>query len=268
MRSKLRFTIITIALTLSVLISQVQAHPRVTITADPEVSAETYQNAALAVDLATTYMEKQFSLKLNKDIQLSLLADTDSYENWFVSELNLSRETARLGTRFTHAASAKNVIGVNTSKFVNQADQTFALAHELTHHYQSQEAGTDKIYPYWLYEGMADYIAAQVVENARLQPRGFYSKSTVDYICMITERPRLSELHTTPDWGNAILRYGAFTYSVCDYAVHYLMAKRNPQSLIDYLRLSKSNPEDVAFKKAFGLSLVDFEIDLEVYHRP
>ena len=139
----------------------------------------------------------------------------------------------------------------------------------MTHTIQRQAAGTGN--PpgkmTWLWEGMANTISSQVIEEQGLRTIADRRTGWVNYAKRQTIRPDIRILFNQQEWFRAMEIYGVDNvYNVATLAVDYLVQKKGYSSLFEYVRKAKTAPDGAtAFSQAFGLSLDDFAGDFRSY---
>lgn len=150
-----------------------------------------------------------------------------------------------------------------------------AAAHEATHQVQSRVTGNNYDYVglYWLAEGMAEVVAAQMTERLGLAEIRQYRSLWISDLRNAKSRPQLSCLDRENGWLESSQKHGVpITYDVASLAALRLVDLKGWPSLLQYFNylrnyrdLTKANPPEEAFLKAFGMSIADFERDFEAY---
>jgi hypothetical protein len=141
------------------------------------------------------------------------------------------------------------------------------LAHELTHVVQYQLAGGRRGHSeQWLREGMADWVASQVLE--RLGITTFSHEREEALRAVAGELPRLRDdpldlvaLGEPRGWETRHLRSGdRLTYRLAFLLADDLIRRRGLDRLLDYFgAFARSDDRFGHFQQAFGVSLGEFQ---------
>ncbi|MCX5839432.1 MAG: hypothetical protein NTW71_13105 [Deltaproteobacteria bacterium] len=112
----------------------------------------------------------------------------------------------------------------------------------------------------WIYEGVAGFFAARVVELSGDRPMAQQKESWLQEVRKLAAKPDLKELATKSDWYKGMDKYGSDPcYSLAALAVSSLTEEKGYEPILVYFKeLKESGPEE-SFKKAFGLDMKGFE---------
>jgi hypothetical protein len=205
---------------------------------------------------------------LERDLQIILVPNQDTYRNTLIRSYgyndNEARKIAETTSGLSRGASGAAIV-VNLGRFSGGQNQLFGLCHEIVHQFQSQEGRDQHNSLRWLSEGVADALAAHILETAGLK--------TVDYKYFWQETtrkaprwPRLENLHTYKEWFASMDANGSnVTYNTAALAVLTLVQWKGYRPLFAYFcALKQTGPED-AFFQAFGTRISDFEKQFTPY---
>jgi hypothetical protein len=138
------------------------------------------------------------------------------------------------------------------------------IAHELTHVAQFELAGGEGRAEQWLAEGVAEYVAFQVLERlgegslelhrrvalVRAQRQPAFANGRID----------LSTLGSPRDFTLRHQREGSVeTYHLSFLLAHYLVERHGMDKVLEYFGRLKRQASEAAFRAAFGESIAAFE---------
>lgn len=230
---------------------------RVSVTAGPGVSAYDYQMVCRAVRLTDRVVGEKCGLALEHDVKVTVVRDVIDYM------AALQREAALDGDSSVHQATSSagtsrfDRVIINLGALPRHSDAIFVTAHELTHQYQFAGRG-DWSRLNWLTEGMADVIAAHVVEADLAEERrageaARFRAAWQEAVRADGRCPGLAELDRRQDWVRAMERFGAVVYRRAGTAVFALTEARGYGALASYVKLVEAGMEaETAFAAAFG----------------
>ena len=241
------------------MVSQLPTFPdRVEIVAKPGVTSFDVSIVRRAVCLTANLLEEKYSLNQGQDVKIILVPDTLSYSLTLQNDENLSSNVALFQASNSFGTTNNNHIIINVGGIAGYNDTLFVTAHELTHQYQIAEAGQWNRLN-WLMEGMADMVAAQVV-NANTVNKGEeevnrYNSAWLNTLRSAHGMPKLNNLDTRYDWIANFQDNGPVTYRMAGLAVFKLAASRETRDFKTYMNTLKRGVDaEQAFQSAFGLS--------------
>ncbi len=225
-----------------------------------------YQPAARAI---STVMVRELGLPLPSAVTLFIYPTRAAYADGLIDVGGLPAARAR------EIAGDSVGLGQHRRLFINEGAlgdrspraRLGLLAHELTHVAQYQLAGGHRgRSEQWLREGMADWVACQVLE--RLGVSTFRQEWEQAMRAVAVELPRLRdeplnlvELGRTRGWETRHLRSGdRLTYRLAFLLTDELIGRRGFDRLVTYFRaFADSDDRFGHFQSVFGLSLEEFE---------
>ena len=240
-------------------VSQLPPFPNnVEIVATPGVSSFDVSIARRAVCLTAKLLEEKYSLALGRDVKIILVPDVFSYSLTLQNDENLSSDVALLQASNSFGTANNNHIIINVGGIAGYNDTLFITAHELTHQYQIAEAGQWSRLN-WLMEGMADMVAAEVVNdntvNSGANEVDLYRFSWLNTLRRAHGMPNLKKLDTRYDWVANFEHDGPVTYRTAGFAVLKLATSRDTANFKTYMNTLKSGVDaEQAFQSAFGVS--------------
>lgn len=241
-------------------VSEVELRQAVTVEPLAGVTSEKTEDVRQAAEATVEFWREQSGLRLKQLPHIVLAKDRPAYRNEVMDRFNISELEAARKTRGTDALTGKSIIVVNISGVPTPRQRTFLIAHEMTHQYQRQIAGTASGRSMWLMEGMAEAAGAQVVARRGYWRLEQYRENWQSGLSRTPDKPTLAELETVEDWSNALVRYGAaITYKTAGLAVLQLTQRFGQQAVWEYFSgLGRGEPPETAFQHAFGIARGDF----------
>lgn len=231
------------------------------------VTAFDEQIAQRAIAFSIAELEKTLGLTVTHPVTVLLTPDAKTYAQVLRDEEGLKPETALAQAAFTSGGSHGHRVIVNIGEIEMYNDALFIVAHEIAH--QSQiEALKDITRLNWLTEGMADWVAAQVVAaNLGELPdsdTGQVKRYQYSWLMTMAQAPlypRLLELDGRIDWLTSVRVYGTvIPYRMAALAVFRLAEMAGIDSFRSYFTLrAKGESTEKAFAAAFGMTLEAFE---------
>jgi hypothetical protein len=193
-----------------------------------------------------------------------LTANKENYTEALIRKSRHPRDAAAQRADKSIGLSARGMIFEDIGRQNNVAEKIFVAAHELTHQFQDQASNGHHRPVVWISEGVADCIAAKVVEQAGLGSIAAYRKLWSRQLNSAAERPHLAQLHGVADWAAAENHYGGnLIYRMGDMAVLQLIELRDEKALFAYFRRLQRMDFEQAFQETFGLDLRQFEQQAE-----
>jgi hypothetical protein len=177
-------------------------------------------------------------------------------------------EVNRVG-KGVDALSGNGLIVINADGTPTPRQRTFLVAHELTHQYQRQIAGSKAGEIMWMLEGMAEAVGAQVVARQGFMSVEQYKTNWQNGIRIANHKPLLSALYTRRDWSNALSAYGSgLTYKTAGFSNLVLLERYSIQQILKYFTvLGRGGNAADAFFDSFGVSILNFEKSIEMLLR-
>lgn len=232
---------------------------RIDITVEHGVEKEAEAQARLAVSTILDFFQRTYGIGLEKDIRVLLVPDKSNYKQAIKQWYGASEAMAVVQSEMSAGLQSKGTIIVNLGTIHNSKSQVFCLCHEIVHHYQYQESRGKYGSIRWITEGVADAIAAHILETAGIKSPGSYKKRWQEILQKAQSWPKLEKLHSGQEWYAAMGAYGGIPYRTASLAVLTLIEWRGYRQLFTYFQaLRQTSPED-AFYQAFGARLDDFE---------
>ncbi|MHB8069117.1 MAG: hypothetical protein ACYDIC_14605 [Desulfobaccales bacterium] len=218
--------------------------------------------ARLALDTATNFFQNTYGLGLERDLQIFLVPDQDAYRTALIQRYNLSDNQARNVAESTAGfsrGSAGATIVVNMGNLRSGLSQLFCLCHELVHQFQSQESRDRHNSIRWLSEGVAEALAAHILETAGLK-KADYKGYWQGIVKKAPRFPRLENLHSYNEWFASMEANGSqVTYGTAALAVLTLVQWKGYRPLFAYFTSLQQLSPEAAFVQAFGATVADFE---------
>jgi Peptidase of plants and bacteria len=222
-----------------------------------------------AVRAIAAVMARDLGLPLPSAVTLFIYPSREAYALGLTDVGGLSAARAREISGYSAGLGQHRRLFINEAALGTRAQRMWlgVLAHELTHVVQYQLAGGRRGQSeQWLREGMADWVASQVLE--RLGIATFRSQREDALRAVAGELPRLHgdpldlvALGQPRGWETRHLRSGdRLTYRLAFLLTDDLIRRRGFDRLVDYFRaFARSDDRFGHFQQAFGLSVGEFE---------
>jgi hypothetical protein len=187
----------------------------------------------------------------------------------FHTDPALARDIARsaLG-RLRQTKDGKQLL-VNEEIFgdLRWPERIHVLAHELTHIAQYELAGGKLAGELWLLEGLADWVAYQVLEALGLDTFNRRKEVKITQIKYEPLPPSLADMASAQDWQALNARYGsAVPYAQAFLATDLLIQQRGLSAVIAYFqRLPQASDAFENFQAAFGTDPWTFQREFNIY---
>lgn len=233
---------------------------------DTEVMQDVKQAGAVFPQL----MEEKFQLKLQRDTEIWLAADTGKYENLLTGRLGLEKENAPQKAKYTNGQSSgsKALVAIDgeKKKLGDRSERFSTTGHELFHQMQYELSDGHSGYEnslFWLEEGTADYVGALLCEKmgGRSVEKWYLDAMfTLQNAKVVADISQLQ--HTTDEDRLKLMTAQAKHYTLADVMTMYLLQRyggENPEQKIAayYKGLEKGEAEPV-FAQTFGVELAEF----------
>ena len=247
-------------------------HTDATITVQPlgQTDDEVMQDVEKTADFFPSFMEKKYQLKMQRHTEIWVGADTGQYEELLTKRLGMEEENAPQKARYTNGQSSgrKALVAIDgdRQKLSDRSERFSTTAHELFHQMQYELSDGHSGYEnslFWLEEGTADYVGAQVCEQ--LGGRSV-EKWYTDALFILHNAKLVADVrqlqHTTDAERLELMTSQAKHYTLADVMTMYLLRHYggdNPEQkiLAYYKGLAKGEAEAV-FAKTFGVELTAF----------
>jgi hypothetical protein len=247
-------------------IAQPAARPQpipVQIVPEPGVVPEAVLDVQRAAELAHEFFWREYGVELTRQVRIVIVPDRTAYVGAMLREFRVDQAEAERRARTTTAWTAGSTIVMTITPSSARAFRMVLTAHELAHQLQIQV--TAPVNPwrlYWMAEGVADAVAAHIVEANGYAPAGTYRERWVTGLRRAARRPDLQELGTQDDWFASLDRSGSgITYALAAMAAHYLAERHGHRAILTYFRtLGAMGDGPAAFQRTFTQPL-DLFID-------
>ena len=233
---------------------------RIDLIVDHGVDKEAETQARAAVKGVIDFFYNTYGLALERDITIKLTCDKLNYKQAIKQMHGVSEAEALRRSESSIGLQRQGTIIVDLGDIRSNYMQLFVLCHEIVHHFQGQEARDKQGSIRWMSEGVADAIAAHILETVGVQGASGQKNRWTELIKKAPGWPGLDKLHSYNDWLAAVNAYGpSVTYKTSALAVLTLVQWRGYKPLFTYFSaLKQTNPEE-AFYQAFGSRIGDFE---------
>lgn len=255
--------VLAIALTALVLIEPIPAMaqpaarpqpPLAQIAPEPGVVPEAVLDVQRAAELAQEFFRREYGVELTRQVRIVIVPDRAAYAAALLREFRIDETEAKRRARTTTAWTAGSTIVMTITPSSARAFRMVLTAHELVH--QLQIHVTMPVNPwrlYWMAEGVADAVAAHIVETNGYAPAGTYRERWITGLRRAARRPDLQALGTQDGWFASLDHSGAgTTYALAALAAHYLAERYGHGAILTYFRtLGATGDGPTAFQRTF-----------------
>lgn len=224
------------------------------------VAEETNEQITKATIDTMNFFCERSNFNLTRSVTFVLTANKNAFQQEVRSRFKISDKEAAQATKDVDVQAGNGLIILNTQSTPATQQQIFLTAHEITHQYQRQNVSPSRPQPFWLVEGMAEVVGANIVERQGYGTLKYYRNQSIADLKAATSKPDLQELTDGHDWAQATAEYGStLTHKVAGLAVLYLTEKHGFRSVTQYMQhISNGLSSNDAFKKTFGYPLPEF----------
>lgn len=232
---------------------------------------EMIKDVQQAADAFNRTLEQNMGVRLQRNIKVYVGGSETDYQQILQREFKLSAEEAKsiadISGGWTGGKRAVTAINGKAGVMTSSSDRISTTAHELFHQVQyelSDGNDTDEQALFWLEEGSADYIGADLA--ARLGGKSM-QKWILDVKAELMSAPRTVSAenlqHNTLDQRKALMEKELHSYQMSDLMTWYLLTTRarghEGEMLAKYFRQLKDVKQgETAFQNTFGISLEEF----------
>ena len=243
----------------------------ITVAAYGQVSVDTRQDVEKAAKGFAAFCENNLAVKLNRDVRVLVAPDRNSYQALLVKEMEMTEAEAKNKAQYTsgQASGQKGLCVINGDKngLKESDDRLGTTAHELFHQLQYQLSDGHNGYEqglFWLEEGSADYMGAQVAAavGGRSVEKWFLdAKFTVQNSRKVADIMALQ--HTTEAQRSELMNNRVNSYGLADLMTWFLVknyaaGQENAKLLEYYRRLGQGERAEESLQNTFGVSLDAF----------
>ncbi|RJR32724.1 MAG: hypothetical protein C4567_18105 [Deltaproteobacteria bacterium] len=231
---------------------------RVDVVVDHGVEKKAETQARATINGVFDFFHRTYGIAMQRDIRIKLSCDKFNYKKAIKDWYGASEAQASFLSHSSGLAKGGTLI-VDLGGTKGNYLQLFILCHEMVHFYQGQESN-DKHGPVrWMSEGVANVIAAHIMETAGGQSSGTWKKYWLERVKSVPNFPRLENLRSP----NQMMV--PLSYDTASLAVLTLVEWRGYPALFAYFRNLKNTDSENAFYQAFGAKLSDFEKSFRPY---
>jgi len=239
----------------------------VQIVPEPGVAPEAVLDVQRAVELSAEFFRREYGVDLTRQVRVVLVPDRAGYVAALIREFRVDQTEAERRARSTTGWTSGATILITVTANSARAFRMVLTAHELVHQLQMQvTAPVNPWQLYWMAEGVADAVAARVVESGGYAPTGSHRMRWVQVMRRAPRRPDLQELVMETGWFGSLDRNGSgTTYALAALAGQSLMERHGHPAILNYFRaLAGTNDGAEAFQRTFNQTLEAF---LEEFRR-
>lgn len=254
-----------------------QGTGQVEILAEGGPDNETMQDVQKAAQGFQNYIEQNMNTRLQRDIKVYVAGSAAAYQDILTDQFDLSAENAKeiaeVSGGWTGGYRAVTAINGKAGVMQGPGDRYSTTAHELFHQLQyelSHGEDTDNKALFWLEEGSADYVGAQVAAQLGRKDAAKWPHD-VELELLSAKAPIAPEklLHTDADGRRQLMQRDYHSYAMADLMTWYLLQQhaqgQELAKLFAYFEALQDEDGEKAFAAAFGISLDDFLKEYEAW---
>jgi len=236
----------------------------VTVVDDSDVNQAAFEAVQRAIEASLDFFHDTYGLTLDHDVRLVITANKEAFIESLIRRTRHDRDAAIDRAGKSIGLSTQGTILEDLGRQESLVSKVFVAAHELTHQFQAQVSRQRHAGVRWISEGVANCIAAKVVEQAHLGSVAAFRATWRQRVRSASQRPHLAGLRSTADWMAAENRYGgALIYAMGSLAVLELVEQRGERSLFTYFRQLRDTDFEQAFRETFDMDISQFERQCE-----
>jgi len=184
-------------LLLNVCISPPAFGGRIDLIVGHGVDKEAEAQARATVDGVFNFFQKTYGIGLQKDIRINLSCDKHSYKKAIMSEYGRSEASAARTANRSVGLQLGGTLLVDLGDSSRRNFKLFTLCHEIVHFYQAQESQDKHGSIDWICEGVAEVLAAHIMETVGKQSPGYWKEYWREGLKDARDWPRLENLHSS-----------------------------------------------------------------------
>jgi hypothetical protein len=234
--------------------------------------AKTLTSHERAVRGIAAIMVKHLGLPVPERVTVYVYGSRDTFEHGLVHDANVSpARAAELGNFAIGIGKRRQLLLNDEVWHDNPREWLRLIAHELAHVAQIELARGEGRAEQWFAEGMAEWVAFNVLERLRLDTVAARRISSLRGIrnlaALQAARLDLESLGSPRGFTVRHLKEGSLpTYQLAFLMADYLMVRHGLPAAIEYYRLfATSDDRHENFRKIFGMSLEYFEREIHAY---
>lgn len=252
MKTKPLMTLAACLFILNFWVSPAAFAARVDVVVDHGVENNAEAQARATVNGVFDFFQKTYGITMQRDFRVKFSCDKLNYKKAIKDWYGANEAQASYLAHSSGLAKGGTLI-VDLGDIKDNYLQLFILCHEIVHFYQGQESNDKHGSIRWMSEGVANAIAAHIMETVGGQTPGLWKKLWIERLKSASNWPKLENLYSYNQMR------GSLAYDTASLAVLTLVQWRGYPALFAYFRnLKNASPED-AFYQAFGVKVSDFE---------
>jgi hypothetical protein len=224
----------------------------------------------LALRAISATVAHGLNLPVPVSVALNVYPDRKSFERGLVDDGGVSPAGAAQLGEFAAGIGRRRHVLLQEPELPGRKDREWLrlMAHELTHVCQIELALGEGRADQWLAEGMAEWVAASVIERLGLDSMSRRRELALarlrNHAALIATPIDLEALGSPRGFTLSHLRFGTVpTYQLVFLMTDYLIAQRGMPSLVQYFAsFSRSTDRCANFASAFAVSLDQFASDV------
>jgi hypothetical protein len=230
----------------------------------PGVSSTHVKYATYAINDVIRFFSDNYRIALRKKLRIILVPDEKEYAAVLGKDFGYPPGDAQKLSKTTGGMArdgqVEYVFAAKARKNASMDIFMHTACHEIIHWYQYTAGGNKSAQLKWLLEGTADLIGYHIVDANIKGAMEKFRRKTWEKIKSAPAVPSLRELYSRRDWLAAMDRYGGgVVYGKAFLAVTELAQRKGINAVFNYFLNLKTYPVPVAFERAFGMNLHNFE---------
>jgi hypothetical protein len=241
------------------------------IAMDPAALAPPTDSRALTTHAAAVrgiagILVKELGLPVPEQVTVYVYANRRVFEQGLIEDAHVSPVRAGELADFAIGIGKRRQLMFNDEAYETRGREWLRLvAHELAHVSQIELAAGEGRAEQWLAEGMAEWVAFNVLERLGLdtlpQRRTLARAGIRSHAALVAAKLDLETLGSPRGFTVRHLREGSLpTYQLAFLMSDYLISRDSLPKVVEYFRLFSQKPSRFEnFRRAFGQTLAEFE---------
>jgi len=226
---------------------------RIDVVVDHGVEKDAEAQARATVQGVFDFFQKTYGIGLQDDIRIKFSCDKLNYKKAIKDWHGISEAQANYRAQNSAGIALKGDLIVDLGDIKGNNWQLFVLCHEMVHFYENQESQGKHGSIRWMSEGVANAIAAHIMETVGGQSQDTWKNYWIENLKKAQNYPSLEYLRSPNQMRSQL------AYNTASLAVLTLVEWRGYPALFTYFRNLQNDRPDEAFYQAFGTRLSDFE---------
>ena len=217
-----------------------------------------------SIDRVVEVLTSELKLPVPAGTRVHIYTTRSAFRRGLVKDGNLGEDGADELAAFAIGVARPGRVLLNGRLAGNGSEWLRLIAHEMTHVSQFALAGGEGRAEQWLAEGMAEYVAFEVLERLDAGSLAVHRRLALARVqqqpAFVHGRLDLGTLGSPREFTLRHQREGSIeTYHLSFLLADYLVERHGFPKMLEYFRRLKHERSEAAFRGAFGSSIATFE---------